>query len=127
MDLYNIPPFPDAGYTCSEKAQQEMLRTARRNGRITVRAFVGMMVSFFAAAGFGLLRLWPGMLVAAGGFLVCFIVLMVLLLPGPARPLCDGCGQRMTFAWRMGREGRGLEYLICPACRRYIYTFRTSR
>jgi hypothetical protein len=127
MDLYAIPPFPDAGYTCNEKSQQEMQRSARHKDRTLTRAFAGMMVSFLAAVGLGFLHLWPLMLVALGGFLFCFVVLLALLLRGPSRPVCEACGQRMTFTWRPGRDGRGLEYLVCEPCRRYVYTFRTSR
>jgi hypothetical protein len=127
VNLYTVTPFPDAGFRCDEDAQQQMLVSAQRKDKLLIRAFVGMAVSFAVALGFGVLRIFPVMFVSLAGFAACFVVSMVRLFIGPERHVCRECGQRMEFAWRPLEDGRGAEYLICERCRRFVYTFRTSR
>jgi hypothetical protein len=127
VNLYIVTPFPDAGFRCDDDAQQQMLVSAQRKDRLLIRAFVGMAGFFVVALGFGVLRIFSVMFISLAGFAACFVVSMARLFIGPERHVCRECGQRMEFAWRPLEDGRGAEYLICERCRRFIYTFRTSR
>lgn len=123
---YVTEPYHDRSYACDETGQEVLKAGAIRKGRRVMTAFIVMALSFAVMLLSGLVWFVIGLAVGAMVFVAAFAVGAVVLLTGRPRLPCTQCGKTMEAAWGPIRDERDGEYLICSACRRYIFTYRTS-
>jgi len=126
-DAYDIPPYHDVSFVRDEAAQEVMRVRARRRDRLVARAFVTMAVSFAGALVAGLARMMAGLAAGMVIFAAAFVFGAAQLLTYKPRLACTSCGKRLKTAWGPVGEKREGEYLVCVSCRRYVFTYRTSR
>ena len=88
--------------------------------------FITWVAVFFTSVVFGLIGL---SVVAVAGLAVLFVLFMPLaffIIYDPALH-CPHCGRRLKKDWAILESGRSGKFLICQACRIYVYTHRTLR
>jgi hypothetical protein len=126
MDPYAIAEYPDGRFHNEREAQRVLTLRRKRKDRCVMRLFLTMMAVFLASLICGILGL-PIMIVAGIGLM--FILLppaAFLLIKAPAFD-CPSCSKKMRTDWAILEDGRLHEFLLCFACRIYLYAHRTSR
>ncbi|HUW57371.1 MAG TPA: hypothetical protein VMZ92_12110 [Planctomycetota bacterium] len=124
---YVTQPYHDLSYACDETRQEVMKARAKRKDRRLMTAFIVMVVSFAVMVLSGLLQFVIGLALGAMVFIGVFAYGVIQLLTFRPRLCCAHCGRTMEVAWGPVRDERSGEYLICPACHTYVFTYRTLR
>ena len=126
MDLFAVAQYPDARFRNDLQAQDLVTSRMKKQCKRTRFLFITMAAVFLAGVAGGLLGL-PGVALAGLALMVIvFLPLAFLLIYAPALD-CPHCGKRMKRDWAILESERSGEFMICPACRVYLYTHRTLR
>jgi hypothetical protein len=85
-----------------------------------------MLAAFLAALACAILGEPMAIVVGVALMFVLLVPAAYLLVYTPAIA-CPNCGRRMKKDWATIESGRAGEFMVCPACRLYLYTHRTLR
>jgi hypothetical protein len=124
---YIVEPYHDSSFTCDDVGQQVMRAAALRKDHRTFTSFVVMMCAFAAMVLLGAIPCPLGLGIAALVFVGALLFCMLLLLTGRPRLACSRCWRCMKTDWGPISDDRNGEYQICPSCRTYVFSYRSSR
>ncbi len=126
MDPYAIAEYPDSSFHNAVEAQAVITSRMKITAKLVKVLWLSMFVTFLASLLCGVLAVPVAVPAGIGLMFILFIPTGILLLYAPAAN-CPQCGKRMRKDWAVIQSGRSAGFMICPACRIYLYTHRTLR
>jgi|GEM_PF-1661826 len=125
--IYHVFPYPKSGYTNDAALQTHLTERSMRSDRVLKRMLLSFAAIFFLGLVGGVLGFaWLALIVIPVGALLPLAGLYYLRSPTCN---CPKCNQRMKKDWNVidVDSARYGEFLVCDACRSFVYTHRASR
>jgi hypothetical protein len=126
MEIYKVWAYPDRTFKNDSIVQLQVTDRMKSTERCVIWLFGGMGVDFVAMVAFAILGFPMLAVIGIGMMFLLLFPAAVLLLWQPMQE-CPQCQQRMKREWAPIRNGRSGEFLLCPGCRVFLFTHRTSR
>ena len=126
MDLYAVAEYPDRSFQNATETQLAVTARMKKKEKRVKIMWGSMVAGFVACLICGLLGLPLAIVIGIGLMFALFVPTAFLLLFAPSLD-CPQCHRRMKKDWAIIESDRSGEFLICPACRIYVYTHRTLR